>query len=437
MAPISTSTTPASGVPSNPGTAPLAPSSAPVAPSNSPATSAPSGPDLSGVQSQYDTAQKDFAAAEKTMSAPTPSGYTGPHARLLAMVNGLAIGMANFGKSISTKGKEGGISGVIADENAQKEMQLEQDKANREKQMATAQTMITAGDNAMKLGNMALLLQTLPDEMEQRHAAITRDQTETLRANQEISQSGADFRATHSGLSADDVSSVLSGKGTPEQNSQYISALDPIAAGAVRQFPQDAGVQAAHSAYVVAKTPAQKNAAINQLGAAVKAAGGVLETNLKQAELTRDEFEASRIKAANSAIGRQSKIVSTLNRQLTEARKEASGRFNKLRPDPKNPLQTAAQFAESDPEVQSLEGQLRGAQSKLDQLQGIETSPVQGTPTPVTPKNAPAFPNLPVVLNGQPPKDATHSALGKDGYSYYLNAQGQPVARIQQPAAQQ
>src|SRR5690242_19991826 len=295
MAPISTSTTPATGVPSGPSNqpgaslAPSAPAPAPANTSNSTPTSgptAPSGPDLSGVQQSYETAKQDFDAAQKAMQPAAPVAPTG-HERLLSMVSGLARGFAEFGESIATRGQRGGIEAENAYQAQQKELNLEQQKETREQQMQRAQTMMTAGDNAMKLGNMALLLQTLPDEMEQRHAAITRDQTETARANQEISQSSADFRATHSGLSADDVSSVLSGKGTPEQNSQYISSLDPIAAGAVRQFPNDAGVQSAYSAYKVAKTPAQKNAAINQLGAAVKAAGGVLETNLKQAELTR------------------------------------------------------------------------------------------------------------------------------------------------------
>src|ERR1700737_2935789 len=48
----------------------------------------------------------------------TPVGTPNPvpHERLLAMVHGLAIGMSNAAKSMSTGGREGGASGVIADE---------------------------------------------------------------------------------------------------------------------------------------------------------------------------------------------------------------------------------------------------------------------------------------------------------------------------------
>lgn len=54
----------------------------------------------------------------------------------------------------------------------------------------------------------------------------------------------------------------------------------------------------------------------------------------------------------------------------------------------------------------------------------------QGTPKPKGggPKTAS---KLPVVILGKPPAGATSTALGSDGNQYYLDAQGNPLARIQ------
>src|ERR1700728_4839726 len=41
--------------------------------------------------------------------APVPGVATGPHARLLNMISGLALGADAFGKAIATRGKEGGV----------------------------------------------------------------------------------------------------------------------------------------------------------------------------------------------------------------------------------------------------------------------------------------------------------------------------------------
>src|ERR1700686_1595519 len=56
----------------------------------------------------------------------TPVGTPNPvpHARLLAMIHGLSIGLSNAGKSMATGGREGGASGVIADEAAEQQQKI-------------------------------------------------------------------------------------------------------------------------------------------------------------------------------------------------------------------------------------------------------------------------------------------------------------------------
>src|SRR5690348_13009023 len=117
---VVTANTPVSGVPGPPveGVSPQIPAAPPAAspsvdstPAASTGAPASSGPDLSGVQSRYDEAQQDFQKAQKIMQQPTTEPPP-PHARLLAMVEGLATGLSAFGKSIATKGKEGGAPEV-------------------------------------------------------------------------------------------------------------------------------------------------------------------------------------------------------------------------------------------------------------------------------------------------------------------------------------
>jgi hypothetical protein len=65
-----------------------------------------------------------------------PAAPPQPHAKLLSMIQGLALGMSNFGKAMGSGGKEGGASGVIADTS---EIENQKIRAQQATQSATTE----------------------------------------------------------------------------------------------------------------------------------------------------------------------------------------------------------------------------------------------------------------------------------------------------------
>src|SRR6266849_7825585 len=70
------------------------------------------------------TPQSPRSSLDTFAANPEPPARPGPHARLLAMVQGLALGMDAFAKSAATGGREGGVEEVQAVRAQEQEQQI-------------------------------------------------------------------------------------------------------------------------------------------------------------------------------------------------------------------------------------------------------------------------------------------------------------------------
>ena len=168
---------------------------------------APSSPDPAAITAQMAPFQaKEQAAIQKASdlanqsTAPPPPG---PHARLLAMVQGLALGADSFGKAIATHGREGGVEEVQQVEQAKQSQQIQAQQARDAAKNSQISQQLMVADTNHKLANSILLMATLPDEITKAHLAVTGEQQ-----NQAIT--GADFQASHGGMNPTEFQSAMS-----------------------------------------------------------------------------------------------------------------------------------------------------------------------------------------------------------------------------------
>lgn len=145
--------------------------------------------------------QKAAEAAGKS-TAPPPAG---PHAGLLAMVQGLALGFDAFGKSIATHGREGGVEEVQQVQAAQQAQKIQAQQARDQAKNAQVQQQMMVGDTNMRMAQNIHFLATMPDEIEASHVKLAGEK-------QAQAITGADFQAAHGGMTPDEFSSALSGK---------------------------------------------------------------------------------------------------------------------------------------------------------------------------------------------------------------------------------
>jgi hypothetical protein len=185
-----------------------APTAAPVA--AAPATTAPAATpnDAAATSAAMAPFQaKEQAATQRAAdlaNQPAAVPASGPHQRLIQMVQGLALGAGAFGKAIATHGREGGIVEIqqVQGEQQQQKIQAQQ-AAAAQKNTQIAQQLAVADTNH-KLAQNILFMHTIPNEMAKSDLEVSSE-----RQRQAIT--GADFAATHMGLSPDDFNKAMSG----------------------------------------------------------------------------------------------------------------------------------------------------------------------------------------------------------------------------------
>src|ERR1700674_3364517 len=124
--------------------------------------------------------------------APAGSG-AGGHQRLLQMVQGLAIGLSNFGKAMGTGGREGGARGVVADNAAIQEQKIRQQQAATAAKNAELQQQLVQGEINTQTGVNHFNLASMSDRLSAEHfkaqeagQAVTAGQTEADAKAQEL-----------------------------------------------------------------------------------------------------------------------------------------------------------------------------------------------------------------------------------------------------------
>jgi hypothetical protein len=160
------------------------------------------------------------------------------------MVQGLADGLSAAGTSISTHGREGGAEEVQQLRIQRQQAKQSAEAAAREKQAAELDAQIkTQTLNQMNFSNK-LNLATFPDEVTQRHLKTTGEQ-------QTQAITGADFQATHGGMS-------------PEEFSKQLESPTPAAVPGTTVNPfflsqAQSVLRAAQTANIPSTNPAVKN----------------------------------------------------------------------------------------------------------------------------------------------------------------------------------
>jgi hypothetical protein len=138
------------------------------------------------------------------LSKPTPPPAPVPHARLLAMVSGLATGLGAAATSLATGGREGGAKEVQQEQAAAQQQKIQAQQAVEAQKNAKIQQQITIGNTNHQLAQSYLNLMTLPDEITKSHLSVSGEQQ-----RQDIT--GADFQATHGGMTPEQFTAALSG----------------------------------------------------------------------------------------------------------------------------------------------------------------------------------------------------------------------------------
>lgn len=208
--------------------APVAPASAPAAapvavpPAAAPTTAPAAAPtDVQTQMAPYVAREQEAyqnAAAEAAKPVPVPADT--PHARLVNMIQGLALGVSSFGKAAATQGREGGAAEVAQVQNEQARLKMEQQAQAQAQKNQRIQNYLTVGSANHQLAQTVMLLHTLPDEIEKSHL-------EVQAKKQTLATGEAEFRGAHGGMDADEFNKAMSDQspvngavaGQPDQSS--------------------------------------------------------------------------------------------------------------------------------------------------------------------------------------------------------------------------
>ena len=293
-----------------PDTSTAAPTPAAAPPDVNAQPTAPSNPALSGLVQPGPSAtnvaqtlvpQYEARAGEATQkaadianqsTAPPPPG---PHARLLSMVQGLALGLDSFGKAIATHGKEGGVEEVQQVQAAQQQQKIQAQQAREAQKNTQIQQQLMVADTNHKLGQNLLFMAKLPDEITAAHLKVAGEaQTQAI--------TGADFQASHGGMSPDEFSKALSG--APVSGAAGSSASTFFKTNAQQQLDAATKVLGSNDPYVqqLQTVLANPNAAPKDLWNATNR----VQSQLGLQEKATDAQTKKEAAAANSPVGKLS-----------------------------------------------------------------------------------------------------------------------------------
>ena len=316
---------------SNPGTAatPVTPAAAPAAiPAPAAATpdqTTPAVPaDVQQAANQYQQSVADYQTAAKAPLnvAPVPGIATGPHARLINMISGLALGADAFGKAIATHGREGGVQ-EVQQANAQKQQmqQSAQQAAQVQRNAELTQKLTTVQTNQQLMQNH-IMLARLPQELD-----LTSIQTQSARAGlqNQIQASQiqlGDFMKQNWGLTPAQVAGTA-----PAAGSNLAQAKTMLG----RYLPNAQTILGADNPAVVSvqKTLDNPTPSVSD----IMAAGQGLQTALDQ----KSQLIAAQTKAADLATAQtkakyagpeaEANIASARARQVSAETSQAKGEF--------------------------------------------------------------------------------------------------------------
>lgn len=332
--------------------------------------------DNTGLQTEDLTGQNPAItpiAAGQTTAAPAsgpvsaPSGSPPAHARLMSMIQGLALGADAFGKAIATKGREGGVGEVIqADEAKQQMEQRQQQMAIQKRQAQTAEEEAQgrilynrALTNHSVLQNQ-ILLQTAPLEIQQLEL---KNQTDLLELYEKAGLSPMAAVAMVQGQAAQShLDAVKEKVGGDLVNNTAIPVHDgtPGAGGTTNIFSYDSMSRLSFKQDQLAPIFANEHNLIEMAKAKLGADDPAIKQAETQLELAKTAPEMNGEDFFRHNIG----LVATLN-QAT-ARYDANQKATEQRAETAQKVQAADPVAQlSKPEELSKPGAVQAIQAKI------------------------------------------------------------------------
>jgi hypothetical protein len=306
-----------SGMPGIPDTAPAtttpAPTPAPVANPNDPAA----------VQAQMAAplAAEQTALGKATDLANTPAAVpvAGPHARLVSMVQGLALGMDAFGTSLATRGKEGGVREVQQVQAEQQNQKIQAQQAAAAQKNTQIQQQLTVADTNHKLAQNILFMHTVPNEMAQSDITVKKgkldivSQMQDIRAKalQDFMQTGdkaaydatlAQTGGTSAATGATPAGGAAPAGAAPTGAAPAASGIPPVAVAAWKNsvdaaasaYPNDPAIQSAQAVLANPQSTSQQMAlAANGAKQRMTALDAGVKSRTEQAGATEAEQKAN------------------------------------------------------------------------------------------------------------------------------------------------
>jgi len=151
----------------------------------------------------YGKAQAAGEQYAKDVNIPTTPAPE-PHARLLGMIKGLAIGLSAAGTSIGTGGKEGGAREVAQVQGEEQQQKIQAQQAAQAAKNAKLQQDLQVFNTNQQLAQNVFNLATLKNQMTESDLKVSGEkQTQAI--------TGADFAAAHGGMSPDEFTKALAG----------------------------------------------------------------------------------------------------------------------------------------------------------------------------------------------------------------------------------
>lgn len=194
---------------------PAASTAAPVTQPTAPDVSAPptAAPDLSGLVSSGSQPQPTMATAVQGSMAPyianeqaayqkaaaiantpTPAPPAGPHAKLMGIIQGIAVGMGAAGRSLATHGKEGGVDDVLAYEKQKQEMAQSAQQAVQAQKNQQIQNQLMIGSTNHTLAANIMMLGTLPTDLQLKDLQVSKEQQAIASGKISMAQASAEFQ---------------------------------------------------------------------------------------------------------------------------------------------------------------------------------------------------------------------------------------------------
>lgn len=254
-------------------------------------------------------AQKALTAANESTAPPPP----GPHARLLAMVNGLAQGLGAAATSIATHGREGGAAEVTRLQGEEQQQKVQAQQARDAQKNQKIQQHLTLMDTNFKMAQNMTLLAVLPDEIAKSH--MSTEAAATSLAEQKFNL----FAGT--GMNPAQIAKLTSGGAVDAKTS------DMLKTNAQQQYriasqllPEDNPSLAGLKTILDSpdSTPAQLVLANKRLASEVQGQKDITADRIKQAEAAASAPFGAKADALNAAMLQRYQIMNPAAKSLPE-----------------------------------------------------------------------------------------------------------------------